>query len=108
MYKSSLRHIHDPVLSSLKMKGIGLPIYYIVDSAILNSKIKRKSFVAHPPRQWLHERATVLRYTHIASLVTERPVIFCIKFAFTIMNVCRTICGLVGKAFNIERVGTLL
>jgi hypothetical protein len=22
MYKSSLRHIHDPVLSSLKMKGI--------------------------------------------------------------------------------------
>jgi hypothetical protein len=24
MYKSSLRHIHDPVLSSLKMKGIRL------------------------------------------------------------------------------------
>jgi len=23
------------------------------------------------------------------------------------MNVCRTICGLVGKAFNIERVGTV-
>jgi hypothetical protein len=24
MYKSSLRHIHDPVLSSLKMEGIRL------------------------------------------------------------------------------------
>jgi hypothetical protein len=24
MYKSSLRHIHDPVLSSLKMKGMRL------------------------------------------------------------------------------------
>jgi hypothetical protein len=27
MYKSSLRHIHDPVLSSLKMKGIPLLFY---------------------------------------------------------------------------------
>jgi hypothetical protein len=27
MYKSSLRHIHDPVLSSLKMKGIRLLFY---------------------------------------------------------------------------------
>jgi hypothetical protein len=26
-YKSSLRHIHDPVLSSLKMKGIRLPFW---------------------------------------------------------------------------------
>jgi hypothetical protein len=26
-YKSSLRHIHDPVLSSLKMKGIRLPFF---------------------------------------------------------------------------------
>jgi hypothetical protein len=29
MYKSSLRHIHDPVLSSLKMKGIRL-LYFIL------------------------------------------------------------------------------
>jgi hypothetical protein len=31
MYKSSLRHIHDPVLSSLKMKGILslFPTWYI-------------------------------------------------------------------------------
>jgi hypothetical protein len=28
MYKSSLRHIHDPVLSSLKMKGIRLLFFY--------------------------------------------------------------------------------
>ena len=56
---------------------------------------------------WLHERATVLRYTHIACLVTEHFVILCIKLAFTIMNVRWTICGLVGKAFNIERVGTV-
>jgi hypothetical protein len=27
MYKSSLRHIHDPVLSSLKMKGIRFFFY---------------------------------------------------------------------------------
>jgi hypothetical protein len=27
MYKSSLRHIHDPVLSSLKMKGIRLLLF---------------------------------------------------------------------------------
>jgi hypothetical protein len=29
MYKSSLRHIHDPVLSSLKMKGIRLIFFFI-------------------------------------------------------------------------------
>jgi hypothetical protein len=29
MYKSSLRHIHDPVLSSLKMKGIRLIFNFI-------------------------------------------------------------------------------
>jgi hypothetical protein len=28
MYKSSLRHIHDPVLSSLKMEGIRLLFHY--------------------------------------------------------------------------------
>jgi hypothetical protein len=28
-YKSSLRHIHDPVLSSLKMKGIRLLFFDI-------------------------------------------------------------------------------
>jgi hypothetical protein len=28
MYKSSLRHIHDPVLSSLKMKSIRLLFSY--------------------------------------------------------------------------------
>jgi hypothetical protein len=27
MYKSSLRHIHDPVLSSLKMQGIRLLLF---------------------------------------------------------------------------------
>jgi hypothetical protein len=27
MYKSSLRHIHDPVFSSLKMKGIRFILY---------------------------------------------------------------------------------
>jgi hypothetical protein len=27
MYKSSLRHIHDPVLSSLKMEGIRLVFF---------------------------------------------------------------------------------
>jgi hypothetical protein len=30
MYKSSLRHIHDPVLSSLKMKGIRLLSFIFV------------------------------------------------------------------------------
>jgi hypothetical protein len=29
MYKSSLRHIHDPVLSSLKMKGTRLIFFYV-------------------------------------------------------------------------------
>jgi hypothetical protein len=30
MYKSSLRHIHDPVLLSLKMKGIRLLLYLYI------------------------------------------------------------------------------
>jgi hypothetical protein len=30
MYKCSLRHIHDPVLSSLKMKGIRLLLFSII------------------------------------------------------------------------------
>jgi hypothetical protein len=34
MYKSSLRHIHDPVLSSLKMKGI-LFILFILSPCML-------------------------------------------------------------------------
>jgi hypothetical protein len=29
MYKSSLRHIHDPVLSSFKMKGIRLLFFFV-------------------------------------------------------------------------------
>jgi hypothetical protein len=33
MYKSSLRHIYDPVLSSLKMKGIR----FFVSSSLLSS-----------------------------------------------------------------------
>jgi hypothetical protein len=36
-YKSSLRHIHDPVLLSLKMKGISLLLIYEVG----NNKIAR-------------------------------------------------------------------
>jgi hypothetical protein len=44
---------------------------------------------------------------HSACPVTQHFVILCIRLAFTIMNVCRTICGLVRKAFNIERVGTV-
>jgi hypothetical protein len=39
MYKSSLRHIHDPVLSSLKMKGI-LSFYFTVLNFIINGAIK--------------------------------------------------------------------
>jgi hypothetical protein len=34
MYKSSLRHIHNPVLSSLKMKGIRL-LYFIIAAMTL-------------------------------------------------------------------------
>jgi hypothetical protein len=35
MYKSSLRHIHDPVLSSLKMKGI---LYFFYFNSSVNYK----------------------------------------------------------------------
>jgi hypothetical protein len=41
MYKSSLRHIHDPVLSSLKMKGIRL-LFFIRD---LNLKRRKNAFL---------------------------------------------------------------
>jgi hypothetical protein len=30
MYMSNLRHVHDPVLSSLKMEGIGLFSFYFL------------------------------------------------------------------------------
>jgi hypothetical protein len=34
MYMSDLRHIHDPVLSSLKMEGIRLLLLYKIKSVI--------------------------------------------------------------------------
>jgi hypothetical protein len=34
MYKSNLRHIHDPVLSSLKMKGI-YSLFFVVFFCVL-------------------------------------------------------------------------
>jgi hypothetical protein len=40
MYKSSLRHIHDPVFSSLKMKGIRL----LFRSICVSSSIQRRAF----------------------------------------------------------------
>jgi hypothetical protein len=33
MYMNDLRHIHDPVLSSLKMEGIRFFIYYEFDNS---------------------------------------------------------------------------
>jgi hypothetical protein len=39
MYKSSLRHIHDPVLSSLKMKGIRFFFCYVAICGLSGSKI---------------------------------------------------------------------
>jgi hypothetical protein len=35
MYKSNLRHIHDPVLSSLKMKGIRL-LFFSLDPKVFH------------------------------------------------------------------------
>jgi hypothetical protein len=36
MYKSSLRHIHDPVLSSLKMKGMRLLYFALCVLSLFN------------------------------------------------------------------------
>jgi hypothetical protein len=33
MYKCRLRHIHDPVLSSLKMEGIRFSTFFILNAA---------------------------------------------------------------------------
>jgi hypothetical protein len=41
-YKSSLRHIHDPVLSSLKMEGIRLlyfSTFFLLSAAVVGSEI---------------------------------------------------------------------
>jgi hypothetical protein len=92
MYKSSLRHIHDPVLSSLKMKGIGLlfflnrPDYKMWKNIVepgrphiacalhagylrLHPHSQYVILMAFPLQQWLHECASVLRCTYIACLV---------------------------------------
>jgi hypothetical protein len=36
MYMSDLRHIHDPVLSSLKMEGIRLLFLYVIRDDVSN------------------------------------------------------------------------
>jgi hypothetical protein len=38
MYMSDLRHIHDPVLSSLKMEGIFLLTYYVRSECVFTLK----------------------------------------------------------------------
>jgi hypothetical protein len=52
MYKSSLRHIHDPVLSSLKMKGIlsfiiFLLIYILAEESLQSVPLSRLQFGRH-------------------------------------------------------------
>jgi hypothetical protein len=41
MYKSSLRHIHDPVLSSLNMKVIRLLFYFLLRKGRLLDGVKK-------------------------------------------------------------------
>jgi hypothetical protein len=48
MYMSDLRHIHDPVLSSLKMEGIRLSFLYVF---LLRRTADRKAF--HTPLRFL-------------------------------------------------------
>jgi hypothetical protein len=49
MYKSSLRHIHDPVLSSLKMKGIRLLFF----SSMFRSVIVLLTYLLHGAESFL-------------------------------------------------------
>jgi hypothetical protein len=36
---------------------------------VTNTHLEYVTFIAFPPQQWLHERASVLRYTYITCLV---------------------------------------
>jgi hypothetical protein len=49
MYKSSLRHIHDPVLSSLKMEGIRLlSTFFLLNAAA--AAVESETFVVRDAR----------------------------------------------------------
>ena len=51
------------------LHGYAFNAYYIIDRHICTSTIQMALIVAFTYCQWLRERATILRYTHIAFLV---------------------------------------
>jgi len=46
-------------------------------------------FIAFPLQQWLHERASMLRYTYIVSPVTSMELVS--KFSYTKLGLSRTL-----------------
>jgi hypothetical protein len=87
MYKSSLRHIHDPVPSSLKMKGIRLLFFIIIIIIIqsIESAFKLLTTLEHK-LQNIRTKYCKLTYNKI-----KRVIIYVIlqgKKTKTVENVC--------------------
>jgi hypothetical protein len=59
MYMYRLRHIHDPVLSSLKMEDVRLAIFYS-EEVVLLEKLLFISILWYPSLRYVHSSAFVL------------------------------------------------
>jgi hypothetical protein len=65
MYKSSLRHVHDPVISSLKLKGIRLLFLFI---CLYRDFVRNADLLSHSCSVFLHIDIAYLKQNYLLAL----------------------------------------